>query len=165
MRQVLYSRIQSMRVAELYDAIYRDHLTGCLNRKAFDADPRKYLLIVDLDSLKYVNDNIGHRCGDQMLCALSSELIDCFGEDSVYRLSGDEFAVRFARPTHTHRIIEGLRERFPVFSYGYGVTLKIADNDLKADKHERLISGVRADRGECPPWIDHIDTITKVRAA
>lgn len=159
MKNDLLKRIKNMTMCELYEEIYRDHLTGCLNRRAFDDDERKYVCIVDLDSLKYLNDNISHRAGDEILCSLSKALIDNFGKDNVYRLSGDEFAVKSHRPIGVHRRMEQLRDQFPVFCYGFGVSLKFADSDLKADKHERLISGLRADRGECPPWINQLSSL------
>ena len=53
------------------------------------------LLFIDLDHFKYVNDNFGHRAGDQLLVGIGSLLRDvtrsCGGE--LYRLGGDEFAI------------------------------------------------------------------------
>ena len=53
------------------------------------------LLFIDIDHFKYVNDNFGHRSGDQLIVgvgsALRGALRDCGGE--LYRLGGDEFAI------------------------------------------------------------------------
>jgi diguanylate cyclase (GGDEF)-like protein/PAS domain S-box-containing protein len=53
------------------------------------------VLFLDIDHFKYVNDNFGHRAGDQMIVGLSSVLRDTLRELSseIYRLGGDEFAV------------------------------------------------------------------------
>lgn len=53
------------------------------------------LLFLDIDHFKYVNDNFGHRAGDQLIIGVGSVLRDltrgCNGE--LYRLGGDEFAI------------------------------------------------------------------------
>ena len=53
------------------------------------------LLFIDIDHFKYVNDNFGHRTGDQLIVGIGSVLRDvmraCGGE--LYRLGGDEFAI------------------------------------------------------------------------
>ena len=56
----LQKRISAMSQDELLRAIYVDTLTGIWNRRAYDeADTTSYVAIVDLDSLKWVNDNTG----------------------------------------------------------------------------------------------------------
>jgi diguanylate cyclase (GGDEF)-like protein/PAS domain S-box-containing protein len=53
------------------------------------------LLFLDIDHFKYVNDNFGHRAGDQLIIGVGSVLRGltraCNGE--LYRLGGDEFAI------------------------------------------------------------------------
>ena len=53
------------------------------------------LLFLDIDHFKYVNDNFGHRAGDQLIIGVGSVLRDltraCDGD--LYRLGGDEFAI------------------------------------------------------------------------
>jgi diguanylate cyclase (GGDEF)-like protein/PAS domain S-box-containing protein len=53
------------------------------------------LLFIDIDHFKYVNDNFGHRSGDQLIIGIGSVLRDvmrdCGGE--LHRLGGDEFAI------------------------------------------------------------------------
>ncbi|MBI3916783.1 MAG: EAL domain-containing protein [Betaproteobacteria bacterium] len=53
------------------------------------------LLFIDLDHFKYVNDNFGHRIGDQLLVGVSGILRDLMNEcdGDLYRLGGDEFAI------------------------------------------------------------------------
>ena len=53
------------------------------------------LLLLDIDHFKYVNDNFGHRTGDQLLRGVASALRDMMREFSgeLFRLGGDEFAV------------------------------------------------------------------------
>jgi diguanylate cyclase (GGDEF)-like protein/PAS domain S-box-containing protein/excisionase family DNA binding protein len=53
------------------------------------------LLFLDIDHFKYVNDNFGHRAGDQLIIGVGSVLRDLTRErgGELYRLGGDEFAI------------------------------------------------------------------------
>jgi diguanylate cyclase (GGDEF)-like protein len=52
-------------------------------------------MFLDVDHFKYVNDNFGHRTGDQLIVGVGSVLRDMMREVSgeLYRLGGDEFAI------------------------------------------------------------------------
>jgi diguanylate cyclase (GGDEF)-like protein/PAS domain S-box-containing protein/excisionase family DNA binding protein len=53
------------------------------------------LLFIDIDHFKYVNDNFGHRVGDQLIVGVGSILRDVTRGSvaALYRLGGDEFAI------------------------------------------------------------------------
>lgn len=83
-----------------------DDLTGCLNRSAIIATLDRTLeasaptssgtavVFVDLDGLKDVNDEHGHRAGDHVLVATATRLRAALREgDSLGRLGGDEFLI------------------------------------------------------------------------
>lgn len=83
-----------------------DPLTGLRNRRLFDHDLRlqvarsqRYgevagLIVIDLDAFKRVNDEHGHKVGDDTLKAVARALTRRLREtDLVARLGGDEFAV------------------------------------------------------------------------
>lgn len=79
---------------------YQDALTGLANRRALlDAlravDPREptWLLTVDLDNFKSVNDLLGHAGGDELLARAADQLTEASPGAQVFRLGGDEFAV------------------------------------------------------------------------
>ncbi|MDP1705698.1 MAG: bifunctional diguanylate cyclase/phosphodiesterase [Sulfurimicrobium sp.] len=82
-----------------------DALTGLHNRQYFIEHLQKrinslresgefsYLLLIDLDHFKTVNDSLGHDVGDQLLQHIASRLQQVPREDIVARLGGDEFII------------------------------------------------------------------------
>ena len=97
---------------QLRDAAFHDHLTGALNRRAFELaldralerarDARRpvSLLLFDVDDFKSFNERAGHRAGDEVLgyvVAIFKSLVR--PSDRVCRIGGDEFAVIFDDPS------------------------------------------------------------------
>ncbi len=80
-----------------------DSLTGLPNRvslqttleAALAAGEKGAVLQLDIDHFKFVNDNFGHRAGDELLIAIGGILRDLAKSRNahVYRLGGDEFAL------------------------------------------------------------------------
>lgn len=89
----------AQRTSQLEDLAYVDSLTGCANRRRFEEDfaharQPAYLLMLDLDHFKQVNDSYGHEVGDQVLVIVGATLRGAVRtSDDVYRLGGEEFAV------------------------------------------------------------------------
>ena len=92
------------RIVEEQENALMDILTGCPNRRAYDAKMRKIrekmlpgdlgYVAIDLDGLKEVNDAHGHEAGDRLISGAAQCMTDCFGNmGQVYRIGGDEFAV------------------------------------------------------------------------
>lgn len=87
------------------DAANRDPLTEIYNRTAFEremtrsiiestASPCGYLLLLDVDNFKQINDRHGHIEGDAMLKMVSKQLLQTFRKgDVIGRMGGDEFLV------------------------------------------------------------------------
>jgi diguanylate cyclase (GGDEF)-like protein len=91
---------------QLEELAYADGLTGLPNRRSFSdtlrqltETPRRpgggfFLLLIDLDHFKQINDTHGHAAGDAVLVAIAGCLQAALREgDRVARLGGDEFAV------------------------------------------------------------------------
>lgn len=85
---------------ELSELARTDRLTGLGNRLALRGrlealtreDRPFFLLFLDLDDFKSVNDRLGHAAGDEYLRRFAAALCSCAGPDaSCFRLAGDEF--------------------------------------------------------------------------
>lgn len=93
----------------------RDHLTKLANRHQFQRHTEAILsqehthvwvLYIDLDNFKYVNDKYGHQIGDSLLVNFAKHLHDlCLEFNKTHhtfgiasRLSGDEFSVLLHTP-------------------------------------------------------------------
>ena len=84
---------------------YHDHLTSLGNRRYFIEllessvkqyhDKYTYLLLIDLDYFKTINDTLGHDIGDELLCEVSNRMktLSAKYNNDVARLGGDEFCI------------------------------------------------------------------------
>lgn len=83
-----------------------DQLTGLRNRRHLEArlaeaitQARRiglegYVLFIDMDDFKIINDAYGHDYGDAILREVAAFLKDTFGSDNrVFRFGGDEFVI------------------------------------------------------------------------
>lgn len=122
----------------------RDHLTGLLNRRAFEKAATRELgqvmrwrrptvcLFFDLDNFKGINDNHSHAAGDSVLQAVAT----CFeghpwrSSDVVCRYGGDEFVILLPEITRAKakRIAEALKHAVASTSVEntYGESLPIS---------------------------------------
>lgn len=98
---------------ELFQRATQDALTGIANRALFFDRLRQGLaqakrtsrcvgiLFLDMDGLKQINDEHGHRAGDAALKELVRRIMDVLRQsDTVARLGGDEFGVILTQIDH-----------------------------------------------------------------
>lgn len=87
---------------EIYRKLaYTDILTGLKNRTAFEEQMELYrqesssliIMMADMNGLKWINDNLGHKAGDQALVIVAHLLAKRFDKCHCYRIGGDEFCV------------------------------------------------------------------------
>ncbi|MBA4373371.1 MAG: hypothetical protein C0402_11000 [Thermodesulfovibrio sp.] len=108
-----------------------DELTGLYNRRGFLtlaeqglrlANRNKtgaYMLYVDLDGLKNINDTFGHKAGDLALVEMATILKNSFRDsDAIGRIGGDEFVVYPAGTTEATAELVSIRlyENLKIFN-------------------------------------------------
>lgn len=98
-------RIAEKMTEEIRNIAYNDSLTNLPNRQAFLEDLEKslieypneslYVMFLDLDGFKKVNDTLGHYGGDEVLKIFASRLNSLATTEPIkcYRIGGDEFIV------------------------------------------------------------------------
>jgi diguanylate cyclase (GGDEF)-like protein/PAS domain S-box-containing protein len=101
------------------------------------------LLFLDLDRFKVINDSLGHRVGDLLLCSVAARLKALIREeDTVARLGGDEFVFvipQFERseiPAHVaQKIIWAMAQPHDIegqhFTTGASVGISLYPGDAK----------------------------------
>ena len=170
---VIYAVLESKIIAEavtkakMYNEISeKDMLTGLKNRRGYQTvldgcyeDEKVGIAFVDVNSLKYVNDNEGHEAGDNLIKRVAGILKEAAPEAIACRISGDEFVciIRNAETdsfAHTMKHLEGIlakNDRIAAFGYDIGAgsevysTIKNAEQMMYADK-ERYYKETGKDR-------------------
>lgn len=123
---------------QVEEMAYTDELTGLYNRRYCMKQLERQLsqknefsfCMIDLDGLKYANDNFGHASGDRYLKTVADEMLKISRTtDIVCRIGGDEFAILFLncasdialkKMKQVNLSIESLSEGF-LMSISYGV--------------------------------------------
>ena len=87
-----------------------DELTGAYNRTGYDfllsnIDLKTtYMMLLDVDNFKSINDTYGHETGDMILVKLVNVLKSIFRDDDcICRIGGDEFVVFMVHSGSMHR--------------------------------------------------------------
>ena len=98
-----------------------DSLTGCYNRRYFEAhlvnelssnNSCLGLLMIDVDFFKKINDSLGHQVGDEVLSKVASIISDSIrASDLLARYGGEEFVcIASAQNEHMGLLAERIRE-------------------------------------------------------
>ncbi|MBJ6725288.1 GGDEF domain-containing protein [Geomesophilobacter sediminis] len=161
-REVLQTQQQV--IDSLRTEVRVDKMTQFANRAHFDerlddllrsnrrADDGFFLLLVDVDNFKAINDNYGHPAGDRILKGVAFKLKNALREsDFVARFGGDEFAIilvkanRHAATGIAWKLCQEIRDsRFLLDGNDIQVTVSIgAAEALPGDTSDTLIK--RAD--------------------
>ncbi|AHG88463.1 diguanylate cyclase [Gemmatirosa kalamazoonensis] len=144
---------------ELAHLAFRDSLTLLANRALFrdrveralgqpDGPQDVFVLFIDLDDFKSINDTLGHASGDRLLVDVASRLLNATrGIDTVARLGGDEFAILLGQVHDVHdavlvaeRVIAAMRTPFALGTrlVHVGASVGIASGRDGADAEELL---------------------------
>lgn len=165
----LRKRVSEMTDEQLEEFVYKQPLTGMKNKRAFDdiekeMGPSEAYASVDVDSLKWVNDNMGgHAKGDELLKTVARAFKGTGLE--AYHVSGDEITVRGESPEAIEAGMQKVRATLakarpirnaegqgfqPTVTWATGETFQQADEAMAEMKVTRQKAGKRAARGEAP---------------
>lgn len=153
-------------IAKNMKEIYRqDSLTGLLNRNAYDSDVEQLrsadigavvCVYADMIGLHEVNNHLGHKQGNRMLCEFADAARAFFGDDRLYRIGGDEFVIISSAHTEaqTRKQLNYMRERLHTqdceISVGVASSestsdlpkiVEQAENEMRREKKEYYVRG------------------------
>lgn len=130
-------------IAKNMKEIYRqDSLTGLLNRNAYDSDVEQLrsadigavvCVYADMIGLHEVNNHLGHKQGNRMLCEFADAARAFFGDDRLYRIGGDEFVIISSAYTEaqTRKQLNYMRER--LHTQGCEISVGVASSESTSD--------------------------------
>lgn len=147
------------------ETYWQDSLTGLLNRNAYDSDVEQLrsadigavvCVYADMIGLHEVNNHLGHKQGDRMLCEFADTARAFFGDDRLYRIGGDEFVMISSAHTEaqTRKQLNYMRERLHTQGCEISVgvassestsdlpkTIEQAENEMRREKKEYYVRG------------------------
>ncbi|MCZ8250899.1 MAG: GGDEF domain-containing protein [Hylemonella sp.] len=132
----------------LEQAANHDALTGVLNRHALPIlerrmvrhslfDPKSYVLLIDVDHFKSINDTLGHARGDEVLRDIALTLRNTLRrDDSVMRWGGEEFLVCLPNTRREDALVVAEKLRLAVAGMGgsQAITVSIGISEVLADR-------------------------------
>lgn len=102
---------------------YFEHLARKELQEAVDNDETLFLVMIDVDKFKIINDVYGHQAGDAVLQKIATSLVSSIGKDDlVGRYGGDEFVVllRNVSEKYVNETIENCRNAIKNFKITFG---------------------------------------------
>jgi diguanylate cyclase (GGDEF)-like protein len=136
--------------AQLKEFSFKDEVTGLYNRRFFsirlEEEVSRYrrfnhpvsVVLLDLDSFKAVNDELGHAAGDETLRAMADILLkQSRGINVICRYGGDEFAVLLVETSKSGARLYADRIRYVLstwtFAHGRRITASFGIASLPED--------------------------------
>ncbi len=177
--QITYVAANELQKRTLTDELtvksYLDPLTGLRNRLAYD-EALGYLLgkeiptgvgFLDLNGLKWINDNLGHDMGNKALRRVCEILLKYIQKEYVYRISGDEFVIIWTDVEDpifnaaAEQLEAALVEEKDIASFGFvwgaeedvGVAVRKAEQAMQAAKNKFYASNTDL-KGQRPGYLD-----------
>lgn len=149
--------LENLRLLESVETLARhDALTGLFNRREFEtrlAEEQSRsqrlasqcgLLLVDVDHFKLINDERGHRAGDEVLQSIGVLLRSTLrAHDIVARFGGDEFAVLITDTTVEQ--ILAIARRVGAQALAIGISLSIGGSVWPRENQEPSVLFAEAD--------------------
>lgn len=150
------------RQTELIEELRIDPLTKLCNRKAFSetitrivncaktTEIHPYIVMMDIDFFKKVNDKYGHISGDEVLMTLSNIMRNAVSARKAFRYGGEEFVLLFENDTceRVVNVVEQIRKEFSQTRY-----------DFAPDESFTISAGISALTGTFneKEWLENAD--------
>jgi len=142
--------------SELEFQTNRDSLTGLANRTllrdrlsqaisyAYRYEHPIWILFIDLDRFKFVNDTLGHQAGDILLKAVASRMNSVLRDtDTISRMGGDEFVVVLPERTDSglstsivRRLMEAIAQPLTIEGHEFFISSSVGVSVYPADGAE-----------------------------
>ena len=133
------------KIGQISQEVYRDSLTGVGSKAAYVNKVEEIngaikeghkdfgIVMVDMNDLKRINDEFGHKMGDSYIIGCCHLICEVFKHSPVYRIGGDEFVVllRGVDYENSHALVVTLKKRY-----------EAALNNTKAEPWERYSAAV-----------------------
>jgi len=158
---VIHQKKLDKRIKDLCVLSTTDPLTHTGNRLAFNVDVKSEIsrhdryerqltiALLDVDNLKFINDNYGHFEGDRALCLITDFINNNIRDsDRFYRIGGDEFAILYIETSLRESVVisnvlrEGIESISNCSNYPLTISLGLAVF-IKNESQEKWLS--RAD--------------------
>ena len=119
-------QVRDEQIGQISQEAYRDALTGVgskaaynnkiaeLNEQITDGSVEFAVVMIDLNQLKQINDEYGHKAGDLYIKGCCHLICETFKHSPVFRIGGDEFVVILRGQDFSERIqhVESLRHAY-----------------------------------------------------
>ena len=120
-----------------------DSLTELFNRRKFlkmidsiynNHDKNYYLILIDLDNLRTLNNDYGHIKGDEYLVKLG-EVLNNYPESTFFRIGGDEFAGLINRDfKEVDNILKEISEKLAELNLNPKLTISVGAKKIDLKK-------------------------------
>ena len=119
-----------------------DPLTGLLNRQSYYQDMEEkrkminYVISIDMNDLKLINDTQGHAAGDEALVIISDIIKNnTANKTSCYRIGGDEFMILAINSTEEQvkNEIDKMRAEFAKTPYSCAIGYAMRETGFSVD--------------------------------
>ena len=160
---VINKNVRNLKMIRKEDILrYNDMLTSLKNRNYLNANINKWdetkvyprtIIMIDLNNLKYVNDNYGHKEGNELIKKAAAILINTQLEKSeIIRTDGNEFLIYLIGydKTQVNTYISKLTKEFEKLPHGFGAAVgySVIEDEIKTidDAINEAVIDMRKDK-------------------
>lgn len=137
-----YYQAQHDVLTGLYNRRYFMEYIESLNERLLEHDKVSYMLLIDLDHFKTINDSLGHEIGDKLLQAVAKRIKEFSKNTHVLaRLGGDEFILLSKELNRTNQdkeealhfaneLLAVIREPYDIYKHSLHISASIGLHEI-----------------------------------